>query len=101
MVFWLPLYHTNGEGHGRLPVILAVIALLFAPFHKKRRKDAKQNYRPISILLILSKNYERSMFKQMYSVFKDIFSKHQFGFRKSLSKHHCLLTLLKKIEKCK
>ena len=64
--------------------------------HKKGRKDAKQNYRPVCILLILSKIYERSMFKQMSSFFEDIFSKHQCGFRKGLSMRQCLLTLLEK-----
>ena len=39
--------------------------LIFADvtsLHKKGRKDAKQNYRPVSILPNLSKIYERSMF---------------------------------------
>ena len=64
--------------------------------HKKERKDAKQNYRPVSILPTLSKIYERSMFKQMSSFFEDIFSKHQCGFRKGFSTQQCLLTLLEK-----
>ena len=55
------------------------------PLHKKGRKDAKQNYRPVSILPTLSKIYERSMFKQMSSFFEVIFSKHQCAFRKSFS----------------
>ena len=64
--------------------------------HKKRRKDAKQKYRPVSILPTLSKIYERSMFKQMPSFFEDIFSKHQCGFRKGFSTQQCLLTLFEK-----
>ena len=43
------------------------------PLHKKGTKDAKQNYRPVSILLTLSKIYERSMFKQMSSFFEIYF----------------------------
>ena len=66
------------------------------PLHKKGRKDANQNYRPVRILPTLSKIYERSMFKQMSSFFEDIFSKHQCGFRKGFSTQQCLLTLLKK-----
>ena len=38
--------------------------------YKKRRKDAKQNYRPASILPTLSKIYERSMFKQISFFFE-------------------------------
>ena len=64
------------------------------PLHKKGRKDAKQNYTSVSILPTLSKIYERSMFKQMFSFFEVIFSKHQRGFRKSFSIQQCLLTLL-------
>ena len=55
------------------------------PLHKKGIKDAKQNYRSVSILPTLSKIYEGRMFKQMFSGFKDIFSKHHFGFRKGFS----------------
>ena len=55
------------------------------PLRKKGRKDAKQNYRPVSILPTLSKIYERSMFKQMFSFFEDMFSKHQFGLKKGFS----------------
>ena len=66
------------------------------PFHKKGRRDAKQNYRPVCILPTLSKIYERSMVKQMSSFFEDIFSKHQRGYRKSFSTQQCLLTLLEK-----
>ena len=64
--------------------------------HKKGRKDAKQNYRPVSILPTLSKIYERNMFKQMSSSFEDIFSKNQCGFIKGFSMQQCLLTLLEK-----
>ena len=35
------------------------------PLHKKCNKSLKENYRPVSILLNLSKVFERSMFKQM------------------------------------
>ena len=45
------------------------------PLHKKCNKSLKENYRPVSILSILSKVFERGMFKQMSSFFDDIFSK--------------------------
>ena len=67
-----------------------------APLHKKGRKDAKQNYRSVSILPVLSKIYARSMFKQLSSFFEDIFSKRQCVFRKGFSTQQCLLTLLGK-----
>ena len=66
------------------------------PLHKKCNKSLKENYRPVSILSILSKVFERSMFKQMPSFFDDIFSKYQYGFRKGSSTQQCLLALLDK-----
>ena len=66
------------------------------PLHKKGRKDAKQKYRPVSILPTLSRIYERSMFKQMSSYLEDKFSKHPCGFRKGFSTQQCLLPLLEK-----
>ena len=68
------------------------------PLHKKCNKSLKENYRPVSILPILSKVFERSMFKQMSSFFDDIFSKYQYGFRKGFSTQQCLLALLEKLE---
>ena len=67
------------------------------PLHKKCNKSLKENYRPVSILPILSKVFERSMFKQMSSFFDDIFSKYQYGFRKGFSTQQCLLALLEKL----
>ena len=66
------------------------------PLYKKGITDAKQNYRPVTILPNLSKIYERSMFKQMSSFFEDIFFKHQCCFRKGFSTQQCLLTSLEK-----
>ena len=66
------------------------------PLHKKCNKSLKENYRPVSILPILSKVVERSIFKQISSFFYDIFSKYQYGFRKGFSTQQCLLALLEK-----
>ena len=64
------------------------------PLHQKCNKSLKENYRLIGILPILSKVFERSMFKQMPSFLDDIFSKYQHGFRKGFSTQQCLLALL-------
>ena len=64
--------------------------------NKKCNKSLKENYRPVSILPILSKVFERSMFKQISSFFDDIFSKYQYGFRKGCSTQQGLLALLEK-----
>ena len=69
----------------------AVVTLLH-----KNYKNLKENYRPGSILPILSKVFERSIFQQMSSFFGDIFSKYQNGFRKGFSTQQYLLALLEK-----
>ena len=53
--------------------------------HKKCNKSLKGNYRSASVLPILSKVFERSIFKQMPIFFDNIFSKYQHGFRKGFS----------------
>ena len=54
----------------------------------------KDSYRPVSILPVLSKLYERSLFKQISEIFENIFSKNQCGFRKGHSTQTCLLAML-------
>ena len=68
------------------------------PFHKKGKKNLKENYRPVSILPIFSKVFERNVFAQMSSFFDKFLSKQQCYFPKGYSTQRCLLTLL---EKCK
>ena len=68
-----------------------------SPLHKKGKKDLKENYRPVSILPVFSKVFERSMFAQMSIFFFDNFlSKQQCGFRKGYIAQQCLLALLEK-----
>ena len=66
------------------------------PIDKKGKKDKKGNYRPVSILPVLSKIFERIMFMQMSTFFEDIFNKQQCGFRKGYNTQQCLLKMLEK-----
>ena len=54
---------------------------------------------------VISKLYERSMFKQISQVFENILSKNQFGFRKGHNTEQCLLAMLEKwkrsVDSCK
>ena len=58
--------------------------------YKKDNKVDKENHWPISILLNLSKVYERIMYSQICS---------QSGFRKGFNAQHCLLLMIKKWRK--
>ena len=52
--------------------------------HKNGSRFEKNNYWPVSILPVLSKGFEKCLYKQISSYFNDIFSKYQCGFRKGL-----------------
>ena len=53
------------------------------PVHKKSSKHIISNYRPISLLPIFGKIFEKIIFNNLYSYFdlKNIFAKEQSGFR--------------------
>ena len=49
------------------------------PIYKSEDKTKCENYRPISILPVISKVFEKEVFRQLYD--NDLLSKHQSGFR--------------------
>ena len=64
------------------------------PVFKKGARTSKNNYRPVSILPILSKLFERLISKQLSEFFECVLSKFKCGFRKGYSVQHCLLMML-------
>ena len=66
------------------------------PVSKNDDKIDKENCRPISILPMLSKVYERLIYNQMYPYFDKLFSKFQYGFRKGFNAQYCLITMIEK-----
>ena len=54
------------------------------PLHKKCNKNLKEDNRPVSILSILSKVFERSIFKQMASFFMIYFQNISMASEKDL-----------------
>ena len=69
------------------------------PIHKKKSRNSKDNYRPVSILPNISKIYERCLYDQIESFFGNILSKYQCGFRKGYNAQHCLIVLIEKWKK--
>ena len=53
------------------------------PYHKKNDKQCLNNYRPISLLPICSKIFERLIFNEMFEFFieNNLISQHQSGFK--------------------
>ena len=66
------------------------------PLHKKNSKLDVGNYRPVSILCIVSKILERAVYVQFESFLRtnNLIYEHQSGFRKSHSTDTCLIYLL-------
>ena len=66
------------------------------PVFKKGSRNQKENYRPVSILPIISRIFENILSKQLYIYFENILSEFQCGFRKGFNTHHCLLLMIEK-----
>ena len=70
------------------------------PSHKKGNRMDKSNYRPVSLLPVVSKIYERLLYYQLNKYFDNKLSKFQCGFRKGFSAQHCLVVMFEKWKKC-
>ena len=69
------------------------------PLFKQGTRNLKDNYRPISILPIISKMFEKLICRQLSNYFCNIFSKFQCGFRKGFNAQCCLLLMIDKWKK--
>ena len=63
-------------------------------YKNKGSKSDKTNYRPISILPVLSKIYERVIHNQLSEYFENILSDNQCAYRKGFSTQPSLMTLV-------
>ena len=64
------------------------------PVFKENVRTSKNNYRPVSVLLAISKIFEHIICNQLSAFFEEIFSNFQCGFRKDYSTQHCLFMML-------
>ena len=64
------------------------------PLHKKNDPMDKTNYRPVSILTVTSKIYEKILSQQLSAYFENIFDKYLCAFRKGQGCQTVLLRLL-------
>ena len=69
------------------------------PVHKRDESTNKENYRPVSILPIISKIYEKSLYSQIYMYINQFLSDKLCGFRKGLNSQYALISLLEKWKK--
>ena len=65
------------------------------PINKtSKRTTLKKDYRPINLLPLVSKIYERNMFVQMYDYIDKYLSPYLFGYRKGRSTEQCLAIMI-------
>ena len=69
------------------------------PVHKKNDSLDKENYRPLSILPLRSKVYERAIFNQLSEYMQKFLNKILCGFRKAHSSQHTLFRILQAWQK--
>ena len=69
------------------------------PVHKKNDPLDKANYRPLSILPLHSKIYERAIFNQLSEYMQKLLNKTLCGFLKATSTRHALFRLLQACQK--
>ena len=70
------------------------------PVHKKKDATDKANYRPVSILLLLSKVFEKViMYIQLYDYMENFLNQILCGFRKAHLTQHALFKLIQSWQK--
>ena len=85
------IYNTSKILHD-FPVALKLADVI--PIHKTDHKNIMKNYRPVSLLPITSKLFEKIMYKQISSYVDNFLSPYLFGFRKGHSTEQCLIKML-------
>lgn len=83
---------------GIFPELLKISKV--TPIFKKGNKLDPANYRPVSLVPIIAKVFEHLLFQQVYTYFEvnKLFTRSQFGFRKSLCTIDAIKALVSKIQ---
>ena len=87
----------NSISSGSVPHALKIAKVI--PIYKSGDHSDFGNYRPISILPVISKLYEKVMYKRLYSFLttNNILNKSQYGFRSKHSTIHAVTELIENI----
>ena len=85
-------YYNKAKNNQNYPVSLKLANVV--PVHKKEERILMKNYRPVSLLPIVSKLFERNMYNQILAYIDKFLSPYLFGFRKGHSTEQCLIIML-------
>ena len=85
-------YFNKSLGNGKFPNCVKLANI--APVFKKGARTSKNNYRPVRILSVFSKTFERLLSRQLLVLFNNMLSKFQYSFRKGYGTQHCFLLML-------
>ena len=83
--------------NGKFPITLKNANA--TPVHKKDDPTDKTNFRPVSVLLLLSKEFERVIYNQLGKYMDTFLNKLLCRFRKAHSTQHALFKLLQRWQK--
>ena len=95
-IFLTKIYNDSKDDHifpGTLRNAVVV------PIHKKKERTSKENYRPDSLLPLISKLFERDMYNQILGYIEKYLSPYLFGFRKGHSTEQCLNVMIERLKK--
>ena len=70
------------------------------PLHKKLETIFKENYRPVSLLPVVSKIFERLMSKQIKQYVEKYLSPYLCGYRSGFNSQYALVAMVEKLKKC-
>ena len=85
------IYNTS-KSHYDFPMALKMADVIH--IHKTCEKNIMKNYHPVSLLSIVSKLFEKIMYKQISSYVDNFLSSYLFGFKRGHSTDQCLIKML-------
>ena len=88
----LSTIYNNSKNANTYPASLKLADV--TPIHKKDETTLMENYRPVSLIPIVSKLFERDMYNQILSYIDKFLSPYLFGYRKEHSTEQCLTVML-------
>ena len=89
---YLSKFYNKAKDEQNYPTSLKLANMI--PVHKKDEKTLMKNYRPVSLLPIVSKLFERNMYNQIIAYIDKFLSPYLFGFRKGHSTEQCFIIML-------